>query len=314
MSFSERIAVWRARSAAKKLWKAAASNARRAQREVKSLALPLSDLVIDHGAKLRLAVILHIYYTDLVNEFSRYLENIEQPFDLVITTDTVSKQIYLRDHPICRLAVNTKIMLVANRGRDIAPKIAVLSKEFNHYEIVLFLHSKRSPHGQYLSGWRRYLLEQLLGTKASTSSIISLFEQFPHLGMVAPKNFDRLWESIQWSGNFESSKALALRFGVKELQKDCIDFPSGSMFWARPKALEPILSLKLDASDFEAETGQLDGTLAHQIERLFYISCEKSGLSWLTVARPEICKKKAGVIAANDIHQIAMLMNRKLLF
>lgn len=306
------FAAWRARRAQRKVKKVAASGARRAQRKVKSLALPLSNFGLTHTGSLKLAVILHIYYTDLTHEFSQYLLNIDQPFDLLITTDTELKRIYIRDHPICRLAAKTTVSIAVNRGRDIAPKITVLSDEYNHYEIILFLHSKKSPHGQYLAGWRTYLLEHLLGTKTSVSNIISLFEQFPNLGMVAPKNFDRVWEAIQWGINYQECKALARQIDVSEIREDYIDFPSGSMFWARPKALEPILNLRLGVSDFEPENGQLDGTLAHQIERLFYISCEKSGLSWLTVARPEICTKKVGIITANDLDQIDSLMNREL--
>ena len=49
------------------------------------------------------------------------------------------------------------------------------------------------------------------------------------------------------------------------------------MFWARVKAIEPLLKLGMKTSDFEEETGQIDGTLAHSIERSLCFIAEKEG-------------------------------------
>src|SRR5262249_13012858 len=65
-------------------------------------------------------------------------------------------------------------------------------------------------------------------------------------------------------------------------------FPSGSMFWARSAALRPLLDLNLSYGDFPEEAGQIDGTPAHAIERLYYYACERAGFTWLKVAHPEL--------------------------
>ena len=44
------------------------------------------------------------------------------------------------------------------------------------------------------------------------------------------------------------------------------------MFWCKPDLLKPILDWNLDWQDFDEEGGQIDGTIAHSIERLIGLS------------------------------------------
>ena len=56
-----------------------------------------------------------------------------------------------------------------------------------------------------------------------------------------------------------------------------IDFPNGSMFWFRPAAMRFLIDKDIKSHYFEEEKQQIDGTLAHAIERLFGVIVKESG-------------------------------------
>ncbi|MDX2345900.1 MAG: rhamnan synthesis F family protein, partial [Legionella sp.] len=89
----------------------------------------------------KIAVIVHLYYLDLLEEILNYLKNIQEPFDLYITTpfEADIRHIFniLDAHN-----QSVTIMLIENRGRDIAPFIALYQSELlSSYSAILKLHS-----------------------------------------------------------------------------------------------------------------------------------------------------------------------------
>lgn len=278
-----------------------------------SLALPLATTIGLGPGSFQIAVFLHLYYPDLTTEIAEYLSNIHVPFDLFISTDTREKEIAIRQHAISGNARNIEIRIVPNRGRDIAPKLIAFADIFPKYDLALLIHAKRSLHHSDLADWRKVILCQLVGTKAIVNDILGLFSAFPDLGIVAPKHFEPILGNIRWGVNWGGAKLLADRLGIKVNQRVPIDFPSGSMFWVRPAALAPLLDLKLKIEDFEPEQGQQDGTLGHQLERLFYFACEKAGYRWLKVARPELFRNRSNIIKASDLNDCERALRSTLL-
>jgi hypothetical protein len=260
-----------------------------------SAAVPFCFAETRTSATPSLAVVCHMFHVDLAVEFQRYLSNIGFPFDLVVTTDTPSKRDALERRFAAWPHGAVTVRICENRGRDIAPKLVALRDVHYHYEYVLHLHSKRSSHDPAVAPWRVHLLETLLGTPAIVASVFEAFSSAPRLGMIAAQHFEPIRRWIRWGGNFELARVLAARMGI-ELDPDAaLDFPSGSMFWARSAALRPLLDVKLSLEDFAAEQGQTDGTASHAIERLFFIACEHAGYSWMKVARPELCPRTRNI-------------------
>ena len=247
-----------------------------------ALAVPFAQPAIGHS-RYRIAVMIHLFHPQLAGELRTCCEAIPSPCDVLITTDTQEKADAIRSRFAEWARGSVQIRIVPNRGRDIAPKLTAFAADYASYDLVLFLHSKVSATVDWGDDWRRQILAALCGSGEVVASILTLFANDPQLGMVAPKTFSRVQPAMRW-GDPAPSVALARRLGLTLDLDGTLDFPAGSMFWARPAALAPVFELGLTAEDFPEEAGQTDATLAHAVERLFYLVCEQAGYGWTKVA------------------------------
>jgi O-antigen biosynthesis protein len=234
------------------------------------------------------AVLCHLFHAELADEFRHYLRNIPVPADLFLSTDTEAKRATLAEMFEGWAGGAVELRVMPNRGRDIAPKLVGFRDVHERYQLVLHLHSKMSRHDEVLAPWRTFLLENLLGSPAIVSSVFEAFARLPRIGMIFPQYYEYIRHWLDWGANFPMARQLTDRMGVSLRADAALDFPTGSMFWARSAALAPLLDLDLTFEDFAAESGQTDGTLAHAIERLYLHSCERAGFGWLKIANPAL--------------------------
>jgi lipopolysaccharide biosynthesis protein len=80
------------------------------------------------------------------------------------------------------------------------------------------------------------------------------------------------------------------------------------MFWARPEALRPLLDGSIRIDDFQEEQGQLDGTLAHAIERLYFISAEKAGFKWVKTVTSDSFPEAFQSIRLRNRNELKMIL------
>ncbi len=228
-----------------------------------------------------IGVFLHLFYEDLAPTFAARLSMIRARHQLYVSTDTDAKA-----SRIARSLPDAQIHVFPNRGRDIFPKIFGFADAHSAHDIVLHLHGKRSVHSDALSDWLTHILDCLIPSEAEVNRILSLFNAIPSLGLVTPLAYRPLLGAAHWAANREIAEELAFRMGLKQPLPDNarLRFPVGSMFWARVKALQPLLDLGLKQSHFPPETGQVDGTLAHAIERMIGVTSAATGHKILPVA------------------------------
>ncbi len=277
---------------------------RPAARFDRALHLPLAGSATRNQPPLRVALVCHMFYPQLADEVLDVFGNVPSPADIVVTTDTEDKRQSLQAAFAGWSKGQVSVTVTPNRGRDIAPKLALLPSLAASYDLLLFLHTKSSPRHVFGQDWRKHLFDNLVGSPAVVTSILSLFEQDGTLGMLAPQHYAPTRSYVFWNGNFPMAKDLARRMGLRLTSAHKIDFPSGSMFWCRPAALGPLMRLDLQARDFASEQGQVDGTTAHAVERLFFICCELAGMRWIkvdTIAQDAVALKDGSRLS--DYHR-----------
>jgi lipopolysaccharide biosynthesis protein len=263
---------------AQAIWQRLPLNVARARRLEGSADVPEQPL--------RLAVVAHVYYADLLPEVLACWANVEAEAALSIALDHVALHITTVDtcveeltrrlitlfgypHPAITLHVGP------NRGRDIAPFIGLLNQgTLDPYDVVLKLHTKRSPHLRSGNLRRRLHYALLAGTTRQVRQALTVFSD-PCVGMVGwALSFRR--EASWWMNNEVRVRALAS--DMTPSAKASCGFFEGSMFWIRPTALAPLRSLNITIKDFESEFGQIDGALHHAVERMFTVSAWAAGL------------------------------------
>jgi FMN phosphatase YigB (HAD superfamily) len=227
---------------------------------------PLSQL------RLKTGVMLHVFYPDLIDEFAQSLQHMPVGYDLLVSVMDEAAAVQVRDR-FSRLPRVDKldIRIVPNRGRDIAPLLVTFREQVLALDVVGHLHTKKSLYtGSEQGQWRRYLVSSLMGSPERIAWQLGMFQAEPRLGMLYPESYERvlLWAHT-WLSNFSVCRALAQRLGFDISPSEYIDFPAGSMFWAKVDALRPLYALDLELKDFPEEHGQIDGTLHHAVERIF---------------------------------------------
>jgi len=209
------------------------------------------------------ALLAHVYYPELWPEIIKVWHTLPAGSPLLVTTT------YGSGAKVRQLAGNNPLIEIyesENRGRDIAPFLKVLnSGGLDRFDAVLKIHTKKSPHLIQGTLRRTVLFSSLAGHARNVSRILWQFCD-SRVGVVGPSGFFRTKE-FYWMANRSHVETLCRRMSPAAPIR--LGFFEGTMFWIRPRALAPLRALNLQPEDFDAETGQLDGTLHHAAERVF---------------------------------------------
>lgn len=220
---------------------------------------------------LRIAITAHVYYVELAPDIIR-LRNLFDGLVPVFLTAPLDRSDQLID--LVRDMPNVFVFPCENRGRDIAPFLSLLGAgTFDAFDAVLKLHTKRSPHLIDGNLRRKLLFSMLCGERFATYRLLEAFKD-PATGLVG---WEKTYRTDPWFWMANRARVLDVAERMDAGRYAKLGFFEGSMFWFRPKAIDAVRDLRLPSEAFEAEAGQLDGTLHHAIERCFTIAAWARG-------------------------------------
>ena len=258
------------------------------------------------------AIHLHLFHQEQDSLWVTHLNNIGCPFDLFVSISeaNASAKEHIRKYFQSALehVGDVHVQCVPNRGRDIAPLLITFAEALKNYLFIGHFHTKVSPHNPALESWRNNILELLLGSpdtgKTVPNQILELLQgDASFVYPEAPRAI--LEDQSGWGSNWHLAEDFCKRHKLCDLSPfHCVEFPRGSMFWARTDSLLPLLNLSLDFNDFPAEPIPADGTLAHAIERLLLIIADQNDGQLIRLHRGDSSSDKPYFESALDFSHL----------
>ena len=212
-----------------------------------------------------LAAVVHVFYPELWDEIAEALDGCGLKLDLHVTVAERGDASRALVGRLGRERPEARVFLMPNRGRDIGPFVHLVNSGIlDSYRAILKLHTKKSPHRTDGDTWRRHLVSGLLEPGRTRARLDAFLADEDAAFWIADGQAyeGRVW----WGVNEERVTALLRRIEV-EADPRALRFPAGSMYWTKPLTLRMVRGLALRPEEFEIEQAQLDGTLAHGLER-----------------------------------------------
>jgi len=234
----------------------------------------------------KVAFVIHVFYMDIFEEIFNYLllgENRNFKLFVSVTSETHKTDVCSR---LEGSGFDFEVALYENRGRDVLPFLRVMRRVISQgYGIFVKVHTKKTLHRSNGEEWRRDLYTKILSSERLSQSL-SLLKCSPDLGIIGPEGHVLPIEPY-FGSNANKVFQIGERLGVSKPEVGKMKFIAGTMFVAKTAALIPLIELGLDENDFEPECGQIDGTLAHAIERCISISAFSVNMKLITINKEE---------------------------
>lgn len=235
----------------------------------------------------RIALAMHLYFMDMLDQSTAFAAKFPPQTDVFISTNSEEKKRRI-EQAFAPLALHSvTVLVVENRGRDVAAFLCDLAPHLRGYDYACFMHDKKAIQtkpGSVGASFGYVCNENVCKNAAHVRNVLCEFENDPYLGILCPPYpthglYFLNMCSGGWGPNFENTKKLLKELGlnVPISGEESPIAPFGSVFWFRPKALAPLFDRGWQHEDFPPEPLPQDGTISHAIERIYPFVAQAAG-------------------------------------
>ena len=238
-------------------------------------------------AERRIALAMHLYFMDMLDQSVAFAAKFPPQTDVFISTNDEKKKRLIEQAFAGQDLHSVTVLVVENRGRDVAAFLCDLAPHLRGYDYVCFMHDKKAIQtrpGSVGASFGYVCNENVCKNAAHVLNVLCEFERDPYLGILCPPYpthglYFMNMCSGGWGPNFENTKQLlkTLRLDVPISGEESPIAPFGSVFWFRPDALEPLFAHGWQHSEFPPEPLPQDGTISHAIERVYPFVAQAAG-------------------------------------
>ena len=235
--------------------------------------------------KTRAALVMHLYYMDLLDESLEVAKCVPAFMDIHITcVSEQSKEEIEQKFSILQNKVT--VHLVPNRGRVDGAVFLGLRDILPQYDVVCLYHDKKSPHVKNYEAAKSFaerLRNNVVPSAAFVYNVFAKFQEEPQLGILCPAvpNHSTFYDCLgmEWGADYALVEELLRKLEVKV--PFSTDKPPvacfGDVFWFRPRAIKKLYRYSWKLEDFPAEPCGCDGTILHAIERCYPYLAQEQG-------------------------------------
>ena len=247
--------------------------------------LPSDGDLSEKAHTSRVAIVMHLFYMDLLEESAHYASMLPDDADIFVTTCKEENRPAI-EKVFSALAQKTEIRVIENRGRDVSSLLVGAADLQDRYDLICFYHDKKTKQvSPYTIGqsFAYKVSECVLSSRAYVRNLIDAFERNPKLGLLTcpPPNHAAFLNTLaeEWGPNFDNTAALARELGIRVPMspEHTPVAPLGTVFWYRTAAMKPLFRKQWAYEDFPPEPNDIDGTLLHAVERLYPFAVQEAG-------------------------------------
>jgi lipopolysaccharide biosynthesis protein len=223
----------------------------------------------------KIIVFFHIYYTDLLDEYLWFLNNIKKSnydFDLYVSicNDVLNDEI---NKKLTDFKSNVIITICNNKGADIGGFFHTIRntklnfKDLSKYCACMYLHTKQSrQHGMNISyTWRGQLLNDTLISPDLVNFCVDKIKN--KTGIIGSNrcifSINNSFKSYKKEEEYYKNLCRRLKLNINKSY-----FVAGTIFWINLEIINFIINSDITPNDFNQEFSHF-GQLEHGFERIF---------------------------------------------